>query len=112
MRNPLRSEAEAFQFLLLVIACFGAIVMASLLGGRGAGVPVFAVAPRAVVFGYLRVGRPGRLPRPAPRPRGGPNDRRILVIANETVGGEVLRQEILKRAEGVDAQVLVVAPAL
>src|SRR5438128_1498749 len=107
MRNPLRSEAEAFQFLLLVIACFGAIVLASLLGGPWAGVPVFAVATVGVIFGYLKVGRPERRVPTAPRHRGGPDERRILVVANETVGGEVLRREILKRAEGLDAQVLV-----
>src|SRR5215204_1917187 len=36
----------------------------------------------------------------------------ILVIANETVGGAMLRDRIRERSEGVRAEVLVVAPAL
>jgi GABA permease len=43
---------------------------------------------------------------------GGPSDRRILVIANETVGGGTLQEEIRRRAEGFDEEVLVVSPAL
>jgi hypothetical protein len=47
-----------------------------------------------------------------PRRRGRENERRILVIANETVGGERLREEIRSRSEGFDEQVFVVCPAL
>jgi hypothetical protein len=38
--------------------------------------------------------------------------RRILVVANETVGGETLREEIRRHGEGSRADVLVVSPAL
>jgi nucleotide-binding universal stress UspA family protein len=48
----------------------------------------------------------------APRRRGAEDERRILVVANETVGGEVLREEIHKRAQGYREDVLVVCPAL
>jgi GABA permease len=41
-----------------------------------------------------------------------PGERRILVIANETVTGETLRDEIRRRSEGVEARVRVVCPAL
>jgi len=37
---------------------------------------------------------------------------RILVIANETVAGEALRETIGRQAYGYDAEVLVVCPAL
>ena len=37
---------------------------------------------------------------------------RILVVANETVGGETLREVIAQKAEGYDEEVLVVTPAL
>jgi hypothetical protein len=43
---------------------------------------------------------------------GGEDERRILVIANETVGGEELLAILRRKAEGVRAQVLVVCPAL
>jgi hypothetical protein len=60
---------------------------------------------------WLRARRDEAPVRTAPRPSGA-NERRILVIANETVGGQMLRQMILSKAEGVDEQVLVVVPAL
>ena len=46
------------------------------------------------------------------RQRAGPNERRILVIANETVGGTTLRETIRERAAGYEERVLVVCPAL
>ena len=39
-------------------------------------------------------------------------ERRILVVANETVDGRELLEHLHARADGVDAHVLVVAPAL
>ena len=39
-------------------------------------------------------------------------ERRILVVANETVGGEPLLNELRRRSEGVREHVLVVVPAL
>ena len=39
-------------------------------------------------------------------------DRRILVVANETVAGRELLEHLHARADGVDTHVLVVAPAL
>jgi hypothetical protein len=51
-------------------------------------------------------------PRAVSSRRGRENERRILVVANETVGGERLRDEIHRRSEGYDEQVLVVTPAL
>lgn len=41
-----------------------------------------------------------------------PGERRLLVIANETVGGERLRRLIEQRARGLRAEVLVITPAL
>jgi nucleotide-binding universal stress UspA family protein len=113
VRNPLRSEPEAFNFLLVTLVSFAAIALASVLGGAWAGVPVFVVATLAVVFLYFR--RPSGDPPPEPLPShhvGGPQDKRILVIANETVGGDELRRCLRSRSEGFNTEVLVVAPAL
>jgi hypothetical protein len=44
--------------------------------------------------------------------RGAEDERRILVVANETVAGTSLREEIKRRAEGYREDVLVVCPAL
>jgi hypothetical protein len=46
---------------------------------------------------------------PPPHPVG---ERRILVVANETVGGRALLSEIKRRSEGARTSVLVVTPAL
>ena len=56
MRNPLRSEAEAFRFLVLSIAGFAAIAIASVAGGPWAGVPVAIIVTLAAVFLYFRRG--------------------------------------------------------
>jgi len=109
--NPLRSEAEAFRFLLASIAYFGAIVIAQVVGGTWAGLGVF-IALTAVVLGWwLRARRDERPQKTAPRPHA-PGERRILVIANETVGGNTLRSAILERSRDVREEVLVVTPAL
>jgi GABA permease len=44
--------------------------------------------------------------------RGRDGKHRILVVANETVGGEALLEEIANRTRGRDSEVLVVTPAL
>ena len=49
--------------------------------------------------------------RTAPRPHAA-GERRILVIANETVGGHTLRSTILETSLDVREEVLVVTPAL
>jgi hypothetical protein len=49
---------------------------------------------------------------PPARPRTSTDVRRILVVANETVGGRALLQEIERRTRGRRAAVRVIAPAL
>jgi hypothetical protein len=109
--NPFRSEAEAFRFLIGAIVYFAAIAIASAIGGWKAGVPVFAVLSAIVLWLWLRARRAERPIRTAPRPHA-PGERRILVIANETVGGRTLLEMIRERSEGVRAEILVVTPAL
>jgi hypothetical protein len=72
---------------------------------------VFIVLSTAVVAWWLRARREERPPQIAPRPHA-EGERRILVIANETVGGETLRSMILAKSAGVREEVLVVTPAL
>ena len=110
MRNPLRSEADAFRFLLLTIGYFALIVIGAIIN-RWLGLAVFVVLTIAVVYvAFLR-------PRDEPPPRVAPklphpdDERRILVIANETVAGDALHSMIRERSEGYRTNVLVVAPA-
>jgi hypothetical protein len=111
MQNPFRSEQEAFRFLIRTIAFF-AVVVAAALVNTWLGLAVFAVAAGVVGWWLFFRGDPKKPIQTAPARRGGENERRILVIANETVGGETLRSCIQKRAEGVQEEVLVVCPAL
>jgi hypothetical protein len=111
MINPLRSEAEAFRFLIASIVYFGAIVVASVAGGTWVGLGVFVALTAGVLGWWARARRDERPQKTAPRPHA-PGERRILVIANETVGGHTLRSAILERSLDVREQVLVVTPAL
>lgn len=110
MINPLRSEEEAFRFVIGAIAYFGAIAGAAVID-KWAGLVVFIVLTAAILVLWIRARRDEAPIQTTPRPSGA-NEHRILVIANETVGGQMLRQVILSKAEGVDEQVLVVIPAL
>ena len=111
MINPLRSEAEAFRFLIASIVYFGAIVIAAVAGGTWAGLIVFIVLSAAVLGWWLRARREERPRQTAARPHA-EGERRILVIANETVGGHTLRSAILAKSTDVREEVLVVTPAL
>ncbi len=111
MRNPFRSEADAYRFVWLTIGYFGLIVLGAVIN-RWVGLAVFIVLSAAVAWLYFRQGdREG--PRVTEtRSRSAADERRILVVANETVGGETLRDCITERSAGYRAEVLVVSPAL
>jgi hypothetical protein len=110
VRNPLRSEAEAFRFLLLTIGFFALIVIGAIID-KWVGVGVFVVLTLLVLyFGFVR-GRDEPAPRVAPTLQHAPDEKRILVIANETVAGDTLHAMIRQKSEGYRTNVLVVAPA-
>lgn len=112
MFNPFRSEAEAYRFVLLTVGYFTAIVAASALGGAWVGTIVFVALTLAGLFLLLRWRSRETVSPAAHARRGEEDERRILVVANETVGGAALRAAIQKRVEGYREQVLVVTPAL
>jgi hypothetical protein len=110
-RNPFRTEAEAFRFVFVLVGYFAAIVVAKAALGTWAAFAVF-VALTLVGLVLLFGGRKELPQQTTPVHRGDPDERRILVIANETVGGEALRDVIREKSEGYREQVLVVCPAL
>jgi hypothetical protein len=113
MRNPMRTEAEAFTFVIAVIVLFAAVAVAGILGGGWVGFVTFLVLAPIVFYRYIRSDPKVSEPAVWERHRSGPGDRkRILVVANETVAGRALRGEIVHRAEDADVDFLVVCPAL
>jgi hypothetical protein len=110
VRNPFKSEAEAFQLVLLALGYFGLIIIAAAIN-RWIGVAVFVVLTLGAIVWIVRARREPPARR-APQQQSAPGERRILVIANETVGGESLREEIRRRAEDYDERVRVICPAV
>jgi GABA permease len=110
MESPFRSEAAAFQFLLITIGAFALIVLTSW-ASPILGFFTFLMLSAAAVAVYLRQ----RGPEPEATkvtPLGGPGERRVLVVANETVGGEELLSTISTLALSQQTRFLVVCPAL
>jgi hypothetical protein len=110
VRNPLRSEADAFRFLLLTIGYFALIVIGALIN-KWLGVAVFIVLTLVVLYvGFIR-GRDEPPTRVASTMSHPDDERRILVIANETVAGDTLHAMIKDKSKGYRENVLVVAPS-
>jgi len=112
MKNPFRSEAEAYRFVIGTVGYFTAIVIATAVGGRWWGIGVFVVLTVIVLLWFFRREVREQPPATAPPHRGPADERRILVVANETVVGRALREAVEDAAEGYRSKVLVVSPAL
>ena len=110
MENPFRSEAAAFRFLLITIGAFALIVVASLISTT-LGIVVWLLLSGAAVWVYLS--QRGAAPeREHIEHVGGPDEHRVLVVANETLGGDELLSAISTLALTKAARFLVVCPAL
>jgi len=110
MINP-RSEADAFRLLLGAVVYIGAIVAAAIAGGFWPALIVFIVLTAGIVLWWVRARRAEGMPqtRPSAHAEG---ERRILVVANETVGGQKLRSMIEQRSRDMKTEILVCTPAL
>jgi len=111
MQNPFRSEAEAFRFLIRTIVYFAVIAAAALIN-TWLGLAAFVLATGVIVWWLFFRGEPQRPIQASPGLHSAEGEHRILVVANETVGGATLRDRIREHSEGVREEVLVVAPAL
>jgi len=111
MHNPLRSEADAFRFVMTIGAGAAAVIVLSLLAGPEYGV-VLAAALVGVGIGAAWRSARGSMRQKTEVARGGGPTHRVLVVANETVGGRALLSEIQNRCKGRDSEILVVTPAL
>lgn len=108
--NPFRSEATAFRFVIATLVYLGLIAIAYFIW-HWLALIVFVVLTGGIIWWLKRDADEPRpvVQAPAPSPEG---EHRILVVANETVGGPELRDELRQRAGTDRAKVLVVAPAL
>ena len=111
MHNPLRSEADAFR-LVVVIGVGAAVVVALTLLTR----PIVGLILAALLVGFgiglAYRGARGSLPSDFAPTSNDDAKHRLLVVANETVAGQALLDEIGRRCDGRDCEVFVVAPAL
>jgi hypothetical protein len=110
MESPFRSEEAAFRFLLITIGAFALIVVASWISAF-LGFIVFLGLSAAAVAVYLRQRGPAP-EREHVEQLGGADQRRVLVVANETVGGQELLSAISTLALTQQTEFLVVCPAL
>jgi len=111
LHNPLRSEADAFRWVV-VIGLGAASIIALALATRPAIGAAWGAALIGFGAGLLYRSSRGSLPRSVQLSHGGDGRHRILVVANQTVGGKALLDEILNRTRGRESEVLVVTPAL
>jgi hypothetical protein len=111
MHNPLRSEADAFRWVVVIGAGAASVIVLTLLTRPVVGV-IWAVALLGFGAGVAYKSSRGSLSKRVAVTRGGDGKQRILVVANETVGGEELLAEIRNRCRGVDSEILVLTPAL
>jgi hypothetical protein len=110
MESPFRSEAAAFRFLLITIGAFALIVVTSAISTT-LGFLTFLALSAAAVAVYLRQRGPAP-ERAHVESLGSPDERRILVVANETVGGEELLSAMSTLALTQRTLFHVVCPAL
>jgi hypothetical protein len=117
MRPPIRSEPDAYRFtlalalLIIVSAGIGALVRPLV----GLGVFIAAIVVAAIVY----IAKAGSDRRPtlreaahAPHPHGAaPGKRHVLVVANEALAGDGLREQIMQSARG-SVEIDVLAPVL
>jgi GABA permease len=110
MESPFRSEAAAFRFLLVTLGAFALIVVAAWIDPL-LGLVVWIALSAAAVWVYLRQRGPGPQTEHVEHV-GAPEERRVLVVANETIGREELVSAIGTRSLAERTRFLVVAPAL
>lgn len=109
MKNPLRDEASAFQVVLATLGGAVLVVLGAWID-EWLGLAVFLVLV-AIALWAIRGGLRQRPPQ-AHVVRDDREAHRVLVVANETVGGEELLTVLGAKAAGVRGEMLIVCPAL
>ncbi len=111
MHNPLRSEADAFRLVVIVGLAAIPVVVLGLVAGPAWGFVALGLE-LGIGIGLIWRGSRGTLPHTADVAHADDGVHRILVVANETVAGRSLLDEISAHHEGRSTEILVVVPAL
>jgi hypothetical protein len=111
MHNPLRSEADVFRLVVVLVGAAALVVALTLIASPIWGILLAAVLVAVGVWFAWR-GTRGSEPREVHGRSVADSTRRILVVANQTAAGKELLEEIRNRCRGVDCEVLLVSPAL
>jgi hypothetical protein len=111
MHNPLRSEAEMFRLVVIIGAACGLVIALALIFEPVVGAIVLA-AELGLAAGLIWRSSRGSLPRQAEVAQGDGNTYRVLVVANETVAGRALLEEVRNRVKNRDSEIFVVVPAM
>lgn len=112
MHSPLKSEADVFRWVVVVVVGAASVIALILLAS-----PVVGVIWAAILLGF-GAGLAWRSSRGSPLhqtelSRGGDDKHRVLVVANQTVvGSRALLAEIQNRCGGQRGEILIVTPAL
>ena len=117
MRSPFHSEQEAFRFLLLLTLALIPVVLATALGPTWLALVVLAVVlgVLALRVAQLRMRKVRGLElsvKMAPPHMGSAAERRVLVVANDTLDEEALLREVERLACVPDTHLLLLVPAL
>lgn len=117
MRIPTRSEQEAFRLTIAGVVVIGVAVLIGWLTEPVVGIAVFVLALVLAAIAYLRAPNPDRhtplreAAHEAHPHRASPGNRHVLVIANEALSGDELRERIVGR-DGERIEVDILAPVL
>ena len=111
MHNPLRSERDVFRAVVVIVIGAGAVIALALLTRPAFGAVLLAAEAGVGIAVLWRRAR-GTLPHRAEVAREADDAYRVIVMANQTVGGRALLEEIRNRCEGRQSEILVVVPAL
>jgi hypothetical protein len=111
MHNPLRSEAEMFRLVVIIGVACGLVIALALIFEPVVGAIVLA-AELGLAAGLIWRSSRGSLPRQAEVAQGDGDTYRVLVVANETVAGRALLDEVRNRVRDRDSEIFVVVPAM
>jgi hypothetical protein len=111
MHNPLRSEADVFPLVIVLVAAAALVVALTLITSPIWGILLAAVLVAVGVWFAWR-GTRGSEPREIHARRNPDSTRRILVVANQTAAGRELLEEITNRCRGNECEVMLVCPGM